>query len=497
MHPSQPHPSLSNTFGTGHTTEGLMEEFQRYESEFKTGDETVQHKIAFSVFTTISSAFRQFVVNTSRTLTWELEGVLSSGIVERLCTRIETKSSELDVLPTLLVLDTFCSVLKQIISSYSQSNESDAQKDWERHFQNEVLSISNHISNVESCEQALSRIEQATLTFGRSFQNIENIENIENGEKTRKLQDMVGGMILRYFRTSIQSPSKGEIGKGGFDLAAVRREMEDKLRRIEAEIEKEKEDMEAAREAARKAEEERQREFSRKMREMEETKKLLEKWIEEGKQREEEKKREEERQREEEKQREEEERRRMSKEGAAAIEVFQQDKFTLLGNKFTRTDSGWKTLLSHSFGPHVVRMTFIIRSVGDSFFFVGLISAALTEQAKTFDNPVGNLKGGAGWVLHPSHLSAYQNEREHHSGSAYKAVVDGQRVVLEADGREGKRTLKLSQDGETQPVFFSNIPVPFRLAFQMSSDKNSVQIVSTEVFSEPSMVGGSLEVMMD
>ncbi|KAK2944179.1 hypothetical protein BLNAU_20926 [Blattamonas nauphoetae] len=73
----------------------------------------------------------------------------------------------------------------------------------------------------------------------------------------------------------------------------------------------------------------------------------------------------------------------------------------------------------------------------------------------------------------------------------------GQRVVMEADGREGKRTLKLSQDGETQPVFFSNIPVPFRFIVHPYDGGNSVEIVSTEVLREPSMVGGNSKVVMD
>ncbi|KAK2952970.1 hypothetical protein BLNAU_12146 [Blattamonas nauphoetae] len=55
MLPTQVQSTISNTDGSGHTSDGLMEEFRRCESEFKNGDETVQHKIALSVFTTISS----------------------------------------------------------------------------------------------------------------------------------------------------------------------------------------------------------------------------------------------------------------------------------------------------------------------------------------------------------------------------------------------------------------------------------------------------------
>ncbi|KAK2944592.1 hypothetical protein BLNAU_20499 [Blattamonas nauphoetae] len=107
----------------------------------------------------------------------------------------------------------------------------------------------------------------------------------------------------------------------------------------------------------------------------------------------------------------------------------------------------------------------MIRNRFNSIFQVGLIATDMVEQATPTQ--------------------------------ACKAVAAGQRVVMEADGREGKRTLKLSQDGETQPVFFSNIPVPFRFVIQMYFTRNSVEIVSSEVLQEASMVGGSVEVVMD
>ncbi|KAK2952951.1 hypothetical protein BLNAU_12127 [Blattamonas nauphoetae] len=191
-------------------------------------------------------------------------------------------------------------------------------------------------------------------------------------------------------------------------------------------------------------------EFARKMREMGEMKRMNEELIEEGRQRREEKKREDETKREEE------ECRRMNQKGAVVIEV--------------------KKCINYS--P------------------VGLIAADLFEQAvsQTF---FSNLKRAASWILHPGHRSARQNGKDSHIGSACKAVADGQRVVMEADGREGKRTLKLSQDGETQPVFFSNIPVPFRFGIQIFRMDASVEIVSSEVLKEASMVGGSLEVVID
>ncbi|KAK2954974.1 hypothetical protein BLNAU_10114 [Blattamonas nauphoetae] len=190
------------------------------------------------------------------------------------------------------------------------------------------------------CGFALIRIQKAVLTLGHSL-------GTNAADKTRQLQEKVGGMILRNFSSLVQSPSEKEIGAIGFDLAAVRREMETEREHQRQEREKEKREMEMREKereiAAKKKEEERQREFSRKMRELEEMKKMNEKWIEEGRQREEERR----------KKDEEDERRRNVKKGATAIEVFQGNQFTLAGNSFTTTEKGNFHLLSNSFGAVV------------------------------------------------------------------------------------------------------------------------------------------------
>ncbi|KAK2948089.1 hypothetical protein BLNAU_16962 [Blattamonas nauphoetae] len=318
-------------------------------------------------------------------------------------------------------------------------------------------------------------------------------------ERTQTIQAKIGGMIVRHFRSSIHLSQK-EIGSIGIDLAAVRREMEEERIMIRQEREKEKREMEMREKereiTARKAEEERQKEFSKKMREIEEMKRMNERLIEKGRLQEE--KENEERKREEERKRnEEDERRKDLKEGAAAIEVFQQDKFTLAGNVFTMTERyTYHHLLSHSFGAVVVRITFVIRTINEYFYF-GLISTDLTEQIMTAQDWFMNMKGGAGWNCFINVRKPKQNDINSLTGSTCKAGAAGQRVVLEAYGREGKRTLKLSQDGETAPVFFTNIPVPFRFVILPYVAGNSVEIVSTEVLREVSIVGGSLEVVMD
>ncbi|KAK2943648.1 hypothetical protein BLNAU_21438 [Blattamonas nauphoetae] len=241
--------------------------------------------------------------------------------------------------------------------------------------------------------------------------------------------------------------------------------------------------MEAERETTRKAEEERQREFVRKMGEMEELKKMHAELIEEGRQRREEQKREAERKR-----IEEEERRRNVKEGAAAIEVFARDSITLSGNVFTKLVHDWSSLFSNSFGPVIVRITFVVRDFARNVFLFVVIAADLVEQVSPTNSFFSNLKRAASWVPLSSWIHTRHHGKEFHSGSACKAVADGQRVVMEADGREGKRTLKLSQDGQAQPTFFSTIPVPFRFVTRLNGA--SVEIISTEVLRDAEMGGG-------
>ncbi|KAK2952667.1 hypothetical protein BLNAU_12316 [Blattamonas nauphoetae] len=92
---------------------------------------------------------------------------------------------------------------------------------------------------------------------------------------------------------------------------------------------------------------------------------------------------------------------------------------------------------------------------------------------------------------------ACNSERQGSKTGRFSGGREGQRVVLEADGREGKRTLKLSQDGETQPVIFTNIPVPFRFAVYIVQKNDAFEIESAEVVSSPQMVGGTIAVVMD
>ncbi|KAK2956506.1 putative Mitogen-activated protein kinase kinase kinase 1 [Blattamonas nauphoetae] len=181
--------------------------------------------------------------------------------------------------------------------------------------------------------------------------------------------------------------------------------------------------------------------------------------------------------------------------GAAAIELFNRNNWELSGNVFTQSQDSLASLVSFEFGAEVARLSLTIRNGPSGYFAVGIISSSLSNEALTY-NFLG-LKGGAGWNLNPYHRNTVQNNKCTNKGSACLGGREGQRVVLEADGREGKRTLKLSQDGETAPVFFTNIPVPFRFAVCLWTENDAVEIESAEVVSSPQMVGGTSTVAMD
>ncbi|KAK2949726.1 putative Spindle assembly checkpoint kinase [Blattamonas nauphoetae] len=171
-----------------------------------------------------------------------------------------------------------------------------------------------------------------------------------------------------------------------------------------------------------------------------------------------------------------------SRMGAAAIDLFSRNHWTESGNVFTKLRDSYPSLIS-------------FETAANTDFVVGIISSRRSNDALARYFP--NQKGGAGWRLHPDYRYAIQNNKTTKRGSACLKGSEGQRVVLEADGREGKRTLKLSQNRKTAPVYFVNIPVPFRFAVSIYKKNDAVEIESVEVVSAPQMVGGTKSVKMD
>ncbi|KAK2948618.1 hypothetical protein BLNAU_16437 [Blattamonas nauphoetae] len=296
-----------------------------------------------------------------------------------------SESSDLDLLPTLLVLDQLCSGLKKGIKpEESKTTSRDSEKN------------DDSFSLTRRCGFALALIEKAVLVVKKAVEGQPNED-----KKTLKVQDKIGGMLVRHFSSSIHSSQK-EIGEIGINMEAARREMEKR------ENERER--------TAKKAEEERQREFSRKMREIEAEREKEKRELEEMK-RELERKR-----------KEEEELRRMNQKGAAAIEVYQQDKYALAGNVFTKLVVDYSSLFSISFGPVVVRISIIVRHCGDDHFHVGLISADTVEQAIPSIGYYSNLDRGASWEMYQVRQYVHLNKQIPKHESVCKAVADGQRV---------------------------------------------------------------------
>ncbi|KAK2963926.1 hypothetical protein BLNAU_1003 [Blattamonas nauphoetae] len=163
---------------------------------------------------------------------------------------------------------------------------------------------------------------------------------------------------------------------------------------------------------------------------------------------------------------------RQYKIGAAAIEWFPADGYTLSGSVFTRTGGSNPTLLSSEFGQVVL------------------------DKAKS-GTLFSYLSDGGGWDMHAGCQYQRYKKNRFNDGSACAGGKVGQRVVLEADGRDGKRTLRLSQDGQTQPSFFSHIPVPFRFALYLEGSTDAISIESVEAVKEPTLIGGTMEVRMD
>ncbi|KAK2942478.1 hypothetical protein BLNAU_22589 [Blattamonas nauphoetae] len=181
--------------------------------------------------------------------------------------------------------------------------------------------------------------------------------------------------------------------------------------------------------------------------------------------------------------------------GAVVIELFDQTKWTVSENVFTKSREWYASLVSFEFGAVVARLSLTIRKGPSLWFTVGLISSKLSNQLLTEYLPT--LKGGAGWELHATCLYTMQNGYDTSNGDACLGGREGQRVVIEADGREGKRTLTLSRDGMTQHVSFTDIPVPLRFAVNINNVNDAVEIESLEIVSEPQMVGETLPCSTD
>ncbi|KAK2944432.1 hypothetical protein BLNAU_20636 [Blattamonas nauphoetae] len=413
----------------------------------------------------------------------EVEGVLSGGVVESVCVRVVSAERREEQVAELGVLDGLCSGLRRFVRERGRESEEGVGRGQKKEEENEF-------SIVSRCSSALNLIEMTLgQVWGRVSASGEDEEESEREEEgKRKLADAVGGMLLTHFPHTLQQPAK-EVGVIGLDLGKERKLMEERedTRRKEAEAKERK----MVEEAERK-EKEREAEFARRMAEVNERMTEVNQHFEDNKkliERAKEVEREERRKEEEE----ENERRRKCKEGAAAIEWPNPSHFSVSGSVFTRkTDSGYKCILTPEFGKEVVRLTFVLEQVNNCID-AGLFSSAQTKTVKDGKRNL-TLIDGAGWDLYCQYTS---RTNIHSSYTDLPKGASGHRIVVEADGRDGKRTLRLSQNGTMQSSFFSNIPVPFRFAVNVFKQNDAVSIEKLEVLKEPQMVGGTNEIRMD
>ncbi|KAK2957228.1 putative Cell cycle serine/threonine-protein kinase CDC5/MSD2 [Blattamonas nauphoetae] len=436
----------------------------------------------------------------------DVEGVLNSGTVEAICRQCKEGVNETaSGVERLKVLDSLCTGLvsfvnkQQAVQMEKETTSRKVKKEEESRF-----------SIISRCKAALDLIQE---TLCELCGMIRERGGKEGTDTTREMEKEIGGMLIRHFpKVIVMNVTKRE-KVIGIDIGGVREEMEEERRRVERERneqeERRRKEVEREMKEMEEREEQRRKDFEKRMNEVraeqETNRQLIELWRKKQKeeeeeeakrtrQREEEKKREEERKREEE---EEAERRRLSKIGAAAIEYPNSSSYSVSGNVFTSKSDVHGCFLSFEFGTVVAHLSLtIISSPIPGFTFVlGVVPTRLTQQAQT--TYFFNLKGGAGWDVAPNRIATHQNGKEINTKSACLTGAAGQKIVLEADGREGKRTLKLSQNGQTQPVFFTNLPVPFRFAIHFYKQGQAVRLESTEVLKEPAMVGGSIPVAID
>ncbi|KAK2944426.1 hypothetical protein BLNAU_20681 [Blattamonas nauphoetae] len=475
----------------------------------------------------------------------DVEGVLSGGVVEKVCSWVESSKEVGKVLGLLRVVEQLCVGLKGALRSALKQEQEQKAKEMQKekemsgkeHGQAELKEEESRDgwSLGSRCQSALDLMENTLLGLcsGREseekessvdvevtgqagwilavhFPHVLKLKEIERKEEEREeeakrdAEERRKEPELKIAELNEQTERHKRFFEEGEEKEKRREEeMRRKMEEVKMKEDEREKDAKRREEAiqkrlgeiereAKKKEEERRKEHELKMAELTEQAERHKRFIEEGEERERRKK-EDERRKEEERRKD--EMKRQSKVGSAAIEWFTADAYRLSGSVFTCNNSNeTPTLLSAEFGNVVVRFTFTIQTISE-WNRIGIVASALTEKVKGGTN-FTDLVGGAGWDMRSDRRKAYRHGKIVQSGSACAAGRDGQRVVLEADGRDGKRTLRLSQDGQTQPTFFSRIPVPFRFAIVLNG-KDAISIESVEVVAEPQLSGGGTEIPMD
>ncbi|KAK2945728.1 hypothetical protein BLNAU_19341 [Blattamonas nauphoetae] len=184
--------------------------------------------------------------------------------------------------------------------------------------------------------------------------------------------------------------------------------------------------------------------------------------------------------------------RRWSKSGADAIEIFDEDFIIKTGNTFTlrpRTeteDTNFipKTLFSPIITSDVAQLSFTITHLYYGYSY-GAVNPHLLDTGTKHD--IGDERRGQGaWRKNyepPTAFRAFRAPRYRYS----------REFVLEADCREGQRTLKCLKDRTMKSDFYINLSLPFRFAINLLHPSISVTINSLTFTTVPTLKGGKNE----
>ncbi|KAK2946605.1 hypothetical protein BLNAU_18441 [Blattamonas nauphoetae] len=182
---------------------------------------------------------------------------------------------------------------------------------------------------------------------------------------------------------------------------------------------------------------------------------------------------------------------RWSKTGADAIELFDEDFIIKTGDTFTlrerpeneKTNFIPKTLFSPVTSSNVAQLSFTITH--SSFGFrLGAISPHLVDFGTQDD------------IFSEEHRTATWGEDYTPPAPAQANVAHpvqwARQIVVEADCRDGRRTVKLFHDGEVNQVFYLNLSLPFRFVITLCHPSVSVTIHSLTFTANPTLVGGTM-----
>ncbi|KAK2942938.1 hypothetical protein BLNAU_22149 [Blattamonas nauphoetae] len=182
---------------------------------------------------------------------------------------------------------------------------------------------------------------------------------------------------------------------------------------------------------------------------------------------------------------------RWSKTGADAIELFDEDFIIKTGNTFTlrqrpenkQTNFIPKTLFSPLISSDVAQLSFTITHSYREYF-IGAVSAHLVYTGTQIDIFIEE-HGTATWG------QDYTPPAPAQANAAPPPQRQTIQVVLEADCRDGKRTIKLLDDGAVISAFFTNLPLPFRFAITLRHPSVSVTTHSLTFTTKPTLKGGT------